>query len=99
MTHMLINGEHYPVGLVVFDKDGLMFKSQQFWKELGECRLRLLYKSVPGWLCAKWTKVFGIIDHEGRVEYVDPKGVFATAAPAEEIAVTAGLIIDALSWN
>ena len=99
MPYMLIKGERYPVGLVVFDKDGLMFKSQQFWKELGESRLRLLYERLPGRVCKRWANVFGVREQNGAVEYVDPKGAFAVASPAEEMAVTAGLIIDALGWT
>lgn len=96
---MLIEGVQYPVGLAVFDKDGLMFKSQQFWKELGESRLHLLYERLPADVCERWSNVFGVRERNGIVEYVDPKGAFAVASPAEEVAVTAGLIIDSLGWT
>lgn len=99
MAYMLIGVKRYPVGLVVFDKDGLMFRSQQFWKELGESRLRLMYQILPADMCAKWAKVFGAVEKNGTIEYVDPKGILATAPPKEETAITAGMVVDALGWN
>ena len=100
MGLMVVNGKQFPVDLVVFDKDGLMFKSQGFWVELAETRMRMMREEVSAEICAKWAKIFGVSMEDGHAVWIDPKGTFATASPAEEIAVTAGIIIEftGLNW-
>lgn len=78
----------------VFDKDGLMFQSQPFWKALGEERLQLLGAHLSPALCAKWAKLFGFDCKDGEIAHTDPLGVFAVAAPAEEMAITAGFFME-----
>lgn len=43
----MINGREYDIELFVFDKDGLLFESRQFWIELAQSRIRALEKNYP----------------------------------------------------
>ena len=42
-----VNGHEYDIRLFVFDKDGLMFESHQFWIELAQSRVRAVQKKYP----------------------------------------------------
>lgn len=101
MAAINIAGKTYDIELFVFDKDGLMFKSQTFWSELGEARINSLKKYLCCSDCLLWCKLFGLEVTNGKVTYTDPVGIFATASPQEEISVTAGFLISRLgiSWS
>ena len=40
MFTLTANGHAYEADLLVFDKDGLMFDSEQFWIEMANARMR-----------------------------------------------------------
>ncbi len=86
------------ISLVVFDKDGLMFKSQGFWAELGNERMRKLGEYVDAAGVAEWAELFGLECVNGEVVYADPKGILAVASPREEVDVTAGVLVKLLKW-
>ena len=47
MGNVRINGHEYDIDMFVFDKDGLMFESRQFWIELAQARVRAAEKNHP----------------------------------------------------
>ena len=91
------NGTEREISIAVFDKDGLMFRSQPFWSHLGDVRMRALRRYLPEEGIAEWIRVFGLTVTDGEVTYTDPKGTLAVAAPREERAVTAGMLVKYLS--
>ena len=97
MGTLIVNGTEKEISLVTFDKDGLMFRSQPFWSHLGEVRVNALRPHLPEEGIAEWIRVFGLTVSEGTVTYTDPKGTLAVAAPREERAVTAGMLVKYLS--
>ena len=99
MAQIKVNQEKHTISLMVFDKDGLMFKSQAFWIELGNERIRQLKKHLGNEAVEEWARFFGLTLENGLVTYADPKGTLAVASPAEEIAVTAGILARYLPAN
>ena len=97
MATLRANGTEKEISIVVFDKDGLMFRSQPFWSHLGDVRMRALARYLPEEGIAEWVRVFGLTLTDGVVTYTDPKGTLAVAAPREERAVTAGMMVKYLS--
>ena len=91
------NGTEREISIAVFDKDGLMFRSQPFWSHLGDVRMHALGRYLPAEGIAEWVRVFGLTLTDGVVTYTDPKGTLAVAAPREERAVTAGMMVKYLS--
>lgn len=88
-----VKGIRRKISLVVFDKDGLMFQSQPFWAGIGNERIARLKETLNEEQIAEWARIFGLTMKDGLVTYCDPKGILAVAAPREEIAVTAGLMV------
>lgn len=97
MAQVRINNRCYDISMMVFDKDGLMFKSQPFWIELGNERIRHLKEYLDDAAIEEWASVFGLTLTDGGVTYADPKGILAVAAPNEEISITAGILVKHLS--
>lgn len=94
MIRVRAGGQEFSAAAFVFDKDGLMFESQRFWQELAEGRMRRLSQSFDGAFLRSWAELFGVaLDDAGSAVHVDPKGILAVASPAEEVAVTAGMIV------
>ncbi|MCD9020958.1 HAD family hydrolase [Cohnella silvisoli] len=91
MTIVRVGTKRYEVEAVVFDKDGLLFDSQHFWKCLAKVRLDrlMLHENFPG---EQWCEVFGVQCQQEQPIWIDPNGIFALASPQEEIVVTASMI-------
>ena len=98
MAKITVNQHAYRADLLVFDKDGLMFDSEQFWIEMANARMRSISKHcTPDDLLA-WAKLMGVrteFKHGGVIEatFVDPTGILAVAPPAEEIVILAGFLV------
>ena len=95
----------YQADLLVFDKDGLMFESEQFWIEMANARIRALSKHCSSADVLAWTKLMGVdtkTTDDGKTEttYVDPSGILALAHPSEETVIMAGFLVGCLglSW-
>lgn len=91
MTKVRAGEQVYDVDVVVFDKDGLLFDSQYFWKGLARARLEQLEQTGFDFV-EEWCELFGIHIEQGEITSVDPYGIFALASPQEEIVITASLI-------
>lgn len=92
MSEVRINGNLYDIDLFVFDKDGLLFESRQFWRELARSRMEAaqhVCPSIPGDMIQGWMEMAGVSCQweNGRPEVldVDPMGLFAVASVPEEI--------------
>ena len=102
---LTINGRNYETDLLVFDKDGLMFSSEQFWIELANARMRAIIKHCAVDDTLAWAGLVGIhAETDGRTvtaSEVDPTGILAVASPAEEITVLAGFLTakQGLTWH
>jgi len=84
--------------LFVFDKDGLMFDSEQFWIEMINARCRELLSMISPDETLRWASLMGAdtvltADGEPRTTFVDPLGVCAVASPLEESTITAGYLV------
>ncbi len=106
MRNVRINGHEYDIRLFVFDKDGLMFESRQFWIELAQARVRAVEQNCPripghtveGWMTfvgASWTTEHGFLE----VTDVDPTGILAVAPVPEEIISSAAYFADHLHMD
>ncbi|WP_372660867.1 HAD family hydrolase [Cohnella sp.] len=92
MGILQVNRRRFDVDVVVFDKDGLLFDSQHFWKCLAEARLSWLSRHVGKTGIRDWCEQFGIREEAGKITGADPNGIFALASPQEEIIVTASVL-------
>ncbi len=106
MASIKINDNIYEADLLVFDKDGLMFESEQFWVEMANARIRAISRLCSKEITLMWTKLMGVsskITDDGGVEavWVDPVGILAIAPPPEEIVILAGFLVDKLGkvWH
>lgn len=106
MKNVKVNGHEYEIRLFVFDKDGLMFESRQFWIELAQARIRAAgqkYPGIPkqtveGWMTfvgASWTTEHGYLE----VTDMDPMGILAVAPVPEEIISSAAYFADHLKLD
>ena len=78
--------------VVVFDKDGCLFKSEAFWRELMQARVRaalkrLAVQTVCGWLDLMEAG-YELKGSQITITQVTADGVTAVAAPEEEIMIT-----------
>lgn len=97
MARVYAGGHSFEAAAFVFDKDGLLFESRQFWIALSEERMRQIRKLGSQELVMVWADCFGVQTEDGiSVSDVDPTGILAVASPAEEITATAALIVEVL---
>lgn len=105
MFSVKVNGHAYGADLCVFDKDGLMFDSEQFWIEMANARIRALSKRCSVEQVLAWAKLMSVRTEvkNGLVEtvWVDPVGILAVAPPAEEIIILAAFLVEKLGilWH
>lgn len=105
MKKISVNGQIFEIEAVVFDKDGLLFDSSVFWRELAQARLNAALRYVNGKIVCDWLKLMDVsveIDEDRKlcVKKVKPDGVTAVASPDEEIMITATFLMQCLecSW-
>lgn len=101
MANIRINDHMYQADLLVFDKDGLMFESEQFWIEMANARMRVLSKHCSSADVHSWAKLMGVtvettMDGETTATYIAPAGILALAHPSEEIAIMGGFLVSVL---
>lgn len=93
-----IGDERYDADLVVFDKDGLLFRSKPFWIGLAHARVTLLKQYLDDDLVEKWLRFMRIkfYREEGEViiSEINPIGIIAVASPEEERILTAGFLAE-----
>jgi phosphoglycolate phosphatase len=78
---------------VIFDKDGTLVNSANFWRELGIKRARLIDAQIPG-IGEPLLMAFGIQD-----DYLDPTGLMAVGSRYEnEIASAAYIAETGRGW-
>lgn len=106
MPSFTANGKKLEADFFVFDKDGLMFDSEQFWIELITERCRNLLSICTVEQVLDWARMMGgdtaYKDGEGLyTTYVDPLGILAVASPSEEKAITAAYLVSVkgLLWH
>ena len=105
MATITINNNEYEADLLVFDKDGLMFDSEQFWIEMANARIRALSKYCSKEITLVWTKLMGVCaDITGdtvTATWVDPVGILAIAPPTEEVVILAAFLVEKLGiiWH
>lgn len=100
MARVTVGERSFEVSAFVFDKDGLLFESKQFWIALAEERMEKLRKLGSEELVKVWARAFGVKTEDGiHVEDVDATGILAVASPAEEITATAALIVQVLQMR
>ena len=102
MKKTSINGNLYDIQLMVFDKDGLMFESKHFWKELvrgrAEGLLRVLEReNIPPTFVEDWLRFFDtsfVKEKNGHYTITDvySLGLFACASIPEETTILAGYL-------
>lgn len=92
MALLRLPEQQFAAELVVFDKDGLLFDSQFFWRKLAQTRLGAIVERAGTEAALEWCRTFGVEERDGRVAFVDPNGIFALAPPAEEVVVTASVL-------
>lgn len=100
-----IRDKNYGARLIVFDKDGLLFKSMPFWISLLLARTEAFQEKFPDPdLLTRWYRMLGVeatFDSLLRIERIWNKGHFATASIPEEIMALAGFLCfedPDLSW-
>ena len=106
MSNVKINGHEYDFRLFVFDKDGLMFESRQFWVELAQSRIKAVEKKhpdIPEAMVAEWMTFVGstLTSEHGFLEVVDvdPMGILAIAPVPEELIASASFFKDRLHMD
>lgn len=78
---------------IIFDKDGTLVNSHNFWRELGLKRARLIDAQIPG-IGEPLLMAFGIQD-----DYLDPAGLMAVGSRYEnEIAAAAYIAETGRGW-
>ena len=103
MPMFTAGGKQLEADLLVFDKDGLMFDSEQFWIELVSERCGKLLRYLSSEEIVRWARLMGAdtVPGEGGeavTTYVDPLGICACAAPREEISITASFLVSVKGW-
>lgn len=106
MKKIRINGNEYDIRLFVFDKDGLLFESRQFWIALAQARVKAIgkvYPDIEKYVIKKWLDFVGVsyTTEEGylKVLDVDPMGILAIASVPEEIISAASFFKEHLNLD
>ena len=106
MFTLTANGHVYEADLLVFDKDGLMFDSEQFWIEMANARMRALAGHCTTEQLRGMANLMGVRTETtpaGTLEatWVDPTGILAIAPPTEEVVLMAGFLVEkvGLVWH
>ena len=104
MISFTAGSKAFEAELFVFDKDGLMFDSVLFWRELANKRCEVIARVCESTETAiRWAQLMGtdtrFCGDTAETSYVDPLGVMAVASPYEERTVTAGLLSDIYGWK
>lgn len=104
MGNVRINGHEYDIDMFVFDKDGLMFESRQFWIELAQARIRAAEKNHPELskeFLNSWMNFCGctcdISGDKVIVNYCSSLGILAVAPVPEEIISSAAYFAEHLN--
>jgi len=97
LSSIYIDRKKFDIDLIVFDKDGLLFDSNYFWKELTIARLSELKKYLSIEKLLMWLTIMGISaivknSSEILIKHIDPLGITALATPDEESIITASFI-------
>lgn len=95
MPTLIINGLRLPaVQALVWDKDGTLADTLDYWRQVGEKRLQYLEKQVPG-VAARLRVAFGY-----RNGGLEPGGLLATGSRYEnEIAAAAYVAEQGWDWQ
>lgn len=92
MTTFSVCGKTFEAAVVVFDKDGLLFKSEAFWRELMQARTNAALKRLDIPVICGWLDLmdasYEVTGDTIQITKVTADGVTAVAAPDEEIMVT-----------
>lgn len=106
MLTVTANNRTHEADLIVFDKDGLMFDSEQFWIEMANARVRSIFKHCSVEDIFAWAKLMNVQiklgeDGQPEVTWVDPVGILAVAPPPEEIIILAAFLVSRLNilWH
>ncbi len=79
---------------IIFDKDGTLENSREFWREVGTERARLIDAQIPG-VGEPLMMAFGILNNT-----LDPQGLMAVGSRREnEIAAAAYIAETGKSWH
>lgn len=98
MMQFQILGNELQGELFVFDKDGLLFDSETFWSELAVTRAHNFARlTCNKELTFKWLHAMGVEQDLPDGYRVNPLGILAAASTEEEIAVSAGFLVEHLS--
>ena len=82
------------IAAIIFDKDGTLENSREFWREVGTERARLIDAQIPG-VGEPLMMAFGILDNT-----LDPQGLMAVGSRYEnEIAAAAYIAETGRSWH
>ena len=94
-----VSGTQLQAELFVFDKDGLLFDSETFWEELAVTRAHNFTRfTCNEELALKWLQVMGVEYGLSDDCRVNPLGILAAASPEEEIAVSAGFLVEHMDF-
>lgn len=90
-------GKEFDVDTVVFDKDGLLFDSVIFWRELANSRIKASRKYFNEEQIEEWMYLMDVKTSRDKNNQVwaveaDPIGVLAVASPDEETIITGTFI-------
>ena len=106
MFTLTANGHAYEADLLVFDKDGLMFDSEQFWIEMANARMRALSEHCTTEQLRGMANLMGVRTETTpagtlTATWVDPTGILAIAPPTEEVVLMAGFLVEkvGLVWH
>lgn len=95
-------GRPFQADLLVFDKDGLMFDSAIFWRELTNVRVLALLEICNAEDAVEWARLLGadttLTNGAVKTNWVNPLGIMAVASPFEERTVTAGFLTLKRGW-
>ena len=105
MRKLSIGGRVFDIEVAVFDKDGLLFDSITFWRELAQARLDASLQYIDEETACGWLDLMDVSlvrdENSGLcVTEVKADGVTAVASPDEETMITATFLLQKLhcSW-